>query len=163
MDDLSKFLNFLYEDQKGYIYVASKGEINPATSKPDWKQEFFSWPSSQQEIEDYIKTNSLEKDVYLAPAIFKGKQALKSRVKGSNVVWVEFDGQEQIDFDSLGIPQPDCIIQSSSPTHLHCYWKIPFSTTDVVEGINRRLTYYLEADSSGWDANQVLRPPSSKN
>ena len=162
MDDLTKFLSFLYEQKEGFVYVATKSK--QTTSEPVWNQEFFTWPSSQKEIEDYISLNSLDKDVYLAPALFKDKQSLKSRVKGSNVVWVEFDGQEQIDFESLDIPQPDCIVQTSSPTHLHCYWKVPYiESTDVLEDINYRLTFHLEADSSGWDAPQVLRPPTSKN
>jgi archaellum biogenesis ATPase FlaH len=47
---------------------------------------------------------------------------------------------------------------------MHCYWKVPYFT-DVaqLEGINRRLMFYLEADASGYDATQVLRPPLSKN
>ena len=158
MDDLTKFLNFLYDKEEGYVYVATKDTL---AVKPNWNQEFFEWPKQEQAIHDYVTLQGNEKDVYIAPALFKGKNALKKTVKGSNVVWVEFDGQEQIDFDK--IPRPDCIVQSSSSTHLHCYWKIPFSPTRVVEEINRRLTYHLEADSSGWDANQVLRPPNSKN
>ena len=161
MDDLSKFLSFLYDKQEGFVYVATL--TGRTTSAPEWNQEFFTWPSSQKEIEDYISLN-IDKDVYLAPALFKDKKSLKSRVKGSNVVWVEFDGQEQIDFESLDIPQPDCIVQTSSPTHMHCYWKVPYiESTDVLEDINYRLTFHLEADSSGWDAPQVLRPPTSKN
>jgi KaiC/GvpD/RAD55 family RecA-like ATPase len=36
-------------------------------------------------------------------------------------------------------------------------------SVDSLEDINRRITYYLEADSSGWDSTQVLRPPNTIN
>lgn len=162
MDDLTKFLTFLYEDKEGYVYVATKGQIIETTGNPEWNQEFFTWPRQQQEIHDYITLQGIEKDVYIAPALFKTKNSLKRSVKGSNVVWVEFDGQEQIDFQDL--PKPDCIVQTSTNTHVHCYWKVPYiEDTSLIDNINRRLMYYLEADSSGWDASQVLRPPLSKN
>jgi len=32
-----------------------------------------------------------------------------------------------------------------------------------IENINRALTYSLGADASGWDANQILRPPETHN
>lgn len=162
MDDLSKFLDFLYEQKEGYVYVATKGDIVPETGNPEWNQEFFTWPEHKQEIHDYITLQGRTKDVYLAPALFKRKSGLKSAVKGSNVVWVEFDGQEYIDFQDL--PRPDCIVQTSSDTHVHCYWKVDYlEDTKLIDGINRRLMYYLDADSSGWDASQILRPPLSKN
>lgn len=162
MDDLSKYLEFLYEKEEGYIYIATKGQLNAETMTAPWNQEFFLWPKQSQEIHDYITLQGAVKDVYIAPAMFKAKNALKKSVKGSNVVWVEFDGQEQIDFADL--PEPDCIVQTSHDTHVHCYWKIPY-TSDIkqIEDINRRLTHFLEADSSGFDVNQVLRPPLSRN
>ncbi len=162
MDDLSKYLEFLYEKEEGYVYVATKGQLDASTLTAPWNQEYFLWPTQQQEVHDYITLQGATLDVYVAPALFKAKNALKKTVKGSNVVWVEFDGQEQIDF--ADIPQPDCIVQTSHDTHVHCYWKIPY-TTDIqqIEDINRRLTHFLEADSSGFDINQVLRPPLSRN
>lgn len=100
--------------------------------------------------------------MYICPAVFSKKEATKESFKSTNVVWVEFDGQEKIDFKD--IPKPDCIVQTSSTTHLHCYWGVENITeTKVVEDINRRLTYYFSADSSGWDSVQLLRPPTTTN
>lgn len=164
MDDLEKFLQFLYRDTEGYVYVATKGPLVKETGTHPWNQEFFIWPDQKQAVYDYISLQGSQDntDVYIAPAIYKAKNGLKRSVKGSNVVWVEFDGQEEIDFGDL--PKPDCIIQTSGSTHLHCYWQVPFiHDIETLDGINRRLMYYLEADYSGFDASQVLRPPLSKN
>jgi hypothetical protein len=159
MDDLSNFLEFLYEAVDGYVYVATKDTL--ATNQT-WVQEFFDWPAQKQEIHDYISLQQEKMDVYVAPCLYKNKRGLKSAVKGTNVVWVEFDGQQQIDYD--GIPEPDCVVQTSNEHHLHCYWKVDYSEdADLIEGINRRLMYHLEADMSGIDISQVLRPPLSKN
>jgi hypothetical protein len=55
------------------------------------------------------------------------------------------------------------IVQTSFASHLHCYWRTGNVPLNVQEDINRRLTYYLQADSSGWDATQLLRPPETTN
>jgi hypothetical protein len=156
MDDLSKYLDLLFGGMNGYVYAPVK--------QPDkWTQKFFSWPSESEGLQDWIKTNSLveNSDVYISPAIYSEHKADKAAIKGSKVVWVEFDGKEKINFRSL--PIPSAIVQSSLSTHLHCYWEIEPNVKEVVEETNRRLTYYLGADSSGWDSTQLLRPPTSIN
>jgi len=160
MDDLQRFLEFLYEDNPGYVYVATKDTL---AVNQKWEQTFFHWPEKKTEVYDFITKNQEKLDVYVGPPLYKtDKNALKPNIQGTTVVWVEFDGQDEIDFQDL--PQPDCIVQTSSDTHMHCYWKVPyFEDIKILEGINRRLMFYLEADASGYDATQVLRPPQSKN
>jgi hypothetical protein len=102
--------------------------------------------------------------VYYAPALFnpRGKQtAGKEDVKGAQVVWVDFDGATPTDL--LGVAPPTIRVQSS-PGHEHWYWRLDsFVQVDQLERINRALAYLFHADSSGWDANQVLRPPETFN
>lgn len=155
MDDLEKFLKFLYENDTGYVYSPLKKKTG------EWEERFFQWPSQSQALYDWIITSSDSGNVYLAPAIYNKKEAKKESISHTNVAWVEFDGQSSIDFKS--IPRPDVIVQTSVETHLHCYWKIPQAKSLTVEDVNRRLTYFLSADSSGWDATQLLRPPLTKN
>lgn len=155
MNDLEKFIDFLYEGQQGFVY-------SPVKYPDDWESKFFAWPLQKEKLLDHIKVNSEDGDVYLAPAVFKKKDATREGFKSSSVVWVEFDGKEQIDFQE--IPRPNVIIQTSSETHLHCYWKTGITKNyKALEDVNRRLTYYLQADSSGTESNQLLRPPLSKN
>ncbi len=156
MDDLEKFTEFIYGDQTGYVYAPVK------RPNSDWEQAFFTWPEQKTEFHDWIKTASLEADVYVSPVMWKEKRATKDAVKSSQVVWVEFDGQEAISFTELG-EKPNLIVQTSNSTHLHCYWKVPDTPVGVIEDINHRLTYFLGADASGFDITQVLRPPDSFN
>ena len=154
MGDLEKFTEFLYGDLTGYVYAPLKKKDN------SWTPNFFQWPGQKDELHSFIQTHTREGDVYISPAIFSEKSSKKSAVKATRVAWVEFDGKTK-DFGEL--PEPSMIVQSSTEDHLHCYWRIPETTVEVVEDINRRLTYHLQADSSGWDANQVLRPPTTLN
>jgi hypothetical protein len=153
--ELEKFVDFLFKGQNGFVY-------SPVKKTNSWESEFFAWPAQKSALLDHITVNGQHGDVYLCPSVFSKKEAKKSSFKSSNVVWVEFDGKEKIDF--LDIPRPNAIVQSSSDTHLHCYWRIDtLSDANSIEQINRRLTYYLQADSSGWDATQLLRPPGTIN
>ena len=155
MDDLEKFVDFLFEDQQGFVY-------SPIKKPNDWVSEFFAWPTERTALLDHIKLNGSENDVYICPSVFSKKEAKKDSFKSSRTVWVEFDGKDQIDFKD--VPTPDTIVQTSSSTHLHCYWRTGLvSNSAALDEINRRLTYYLQADSSGWDCTQLLRPPTSKN
>jgi KaiC/GvpD/RAD55 family RecA-like ATPase len=156
MDDLEKFAEYIFGEQTGYVY-------SPVKRPDSWEEQYFSWPEQKRELYDWIRTSSIEvgSDVYLSPSVYREKRANKGAWKSSQMVWVEFDGKESIDFRN--VPRPDIIVQSSSDTHVHCYWKIGPSNLETVEDINTRLTYYLEADSSGVDATQLLRPPTSIN
>lgn len=153
---LETFCENLFGNRSGYVYVPVKKKDN------SWETNFFSWPFSKRSLLDFIRTSSLESDVYISPALYKDKQGKRESVKNIGSVWIEFDGKSEIDFKD--IPKPDAIVQTSTSTHLHCYWflKEPQSG-EAVEEVNRRLTYYLEADYSGTESNQVLRPPETFN
>src|SRR4249920_411987 len=60
---------------------------------------------------------------------------------------------------------PSLRVQSSTEDHQHVYWRLDEFCYDVdlIENVNRSLAYSLGADTSGWDANQVLRPPLTTN
>jgi archaellum biogenesis ATPase FlaH len=155
MTDLIRHLDFLFKEDLGYVYAPIK--------KPsqEWRQQWFGWPIEKAELVDWIITESLESDVYIGPVLYKEKKVSKDSISHSNVVWIEFDGKEDINWQKL--PEPDAIIQTSTSTHLHCFWQMDALSVDSLEDINRRITYYLEADSSGWDSTQVLRPPNTIN
>ena len=155
MSDLSRHLDFLFKEDIGYVYAPIK------KADQSWKQQWFRWPVERPSVLDWIITHSLESDVYLSPVIFKEKKVSKEAIDHSNVVWIEFDGKENIKWEKL--PEPDAIIQTSTSTHLHCFWQMDALSAASLEDINRRITYYLEADSSGWDSTQVLRPPNTIN
>lgn len=164
-DDLPSFLDYLYEGLAGYVCAATKEQTLDANGEVQFSRTAFVWPEDRASLTEWIKRNSAERDVYVAPAIFKGPSGRKEDFKASNVVWIDCDGTVPAN-NSLGtIPQPGLRVQSSYDNNQHWYWRLDSPATEVavVEGINRSLAYQLGADKSGWDVGQVLRPPSTVN
>lgn len=151
---LSEFLHFLFDGLEGYIYAPT---YNRDTEKFN---PVFVKHTQLARLERHLREESENTDVYLSPSIFKEPRAIKENFAGTNVVWCEFDG-------NFVPPEvlPTLAIQSSQEGHVHCYWKLdsPLDNAQDVEKINRALAYSLGADKSGWDVNQVLRPPETWN
>lgn len=63
------------------------------------------------------------------------------------------------------MPPPTVRVQSSKDGHEHVYWRLNEFVTDVqwIDDKNRAITYQYGADTSGWDATQILRPPYTTN
>lgn len=164
-DDLKEFLFFLYGEESGYVYVAVRNQNLEFDHPEYWKQEFFEWPKQKEEIIRWLHKGAESYDTYIAPALFSAPSSKKEHVKGSHVAWVDFDGK--IPTDLNGSPSPSVIVASSDPANnkQHWYWRLENFVTDIklIERLNRGLAYSLGADVSGWDANQVLRPPTTKN
>lgn len=159
---LDYFVNFLYEGLEGYVYLAAKDiKKDP---KDWWSQKFFQYPQQKDQLLHSIKyaSEKLSLEVYLAPAIFNKPDAKREFFKASNVVWTEFDENAP---DWTDTNSPSLIIQSSGEFNQHVYWRLnePVTSVDSLEDVNKRITYNMGADTSAWDAGQVLRPPDTYN
>jgi len=155
--DLQTFLEFIYGNETGYAYSPTK---NPETD--EFKQYFFLWPTGKEELIEHIRTKTATHEVYYGPALYStAKDAEKENFKGTNVVWVEFDGNSPAAVSD--VPEPNIKIRSSTSQHEHWYWKLENFVKDIeiIENITARLAYHLNADLGCWNANRVLRPPST--
>lgn len=155
MSDLEEYLEFVYGTDKGYVYVPTLSVTG------EWDQRFFLWPDNKVPLTDYIRTAAKEQNVHIGTCLYTNKDATRKGVSHSNVVWVEFDGNYTGNFKDL--PKPSLEIRSSTEHKVHCYWKTDRLEPGPLEEITRRLAYYLEADTSAWNANRVLRPPETFN
>lgn len=158
-DNVGAFVDFLYEGLEGYVYLAASDR----KIENDWKQEFFKFPEQRNDLINVIRHVSKNLEVYLAPAIYKSPLCNKDSFKASNVVWTEFDGNAPN--WSTEDANPSLIIQTSDAKNQHVYWRLnePITNVNELEDVNRRITYNMGADSSAWDATQVLRPPDTLN
>lgn len=154
VSELELYLDNVYEGLEGYVYGASSWDKK-------WMQHFFEWPNDRSKIIDWVEGAKIARNVFLAPSVFSLPDAKKESWKASNVVWAELDGNPA----SLNkVPDPSIMIQSSTIDHQHWYWRVQTITDrQKLEDLNRRLAYALDADYSGWDCNQVLRPPETWN
>lgn len=174
-EEIGEFIDTIWGDAEGYVYLPTRDQ-----STETWKKVFFEWPKHRPDVIKHILVNSGKRlDVYVAPAIFAKPNPRKENVLGSNVLWTEFDGNaptswqgqnvngapDEAGRDVAGIPTPTLRVQSSTDGHEHCYWRLNEFSTDItwVESANRSIAYESSADTSGWDRNQILRPPGSRN
>jgi len=164
-DELTKWFKTIWRDTEGAVKLAFQVEKDLA-----WSNVMFNWPGTVDKIVDWVLLNKGQgADVFYSPAIYKDRTSGKSEnVLGSWTLWAELDGNAPIgdwtgaQFDK--VPSPSYRIQSSLPGRQHCYWVLDeFIARDVLEPKNRALAYELQADTSGWDASQYLRPPSTVN
>lgn len=153
---LVEFLDHLFGDSSGWVHVPLK------TSSGFENEHFYFWPNNKDKLVEHILSSADRGDVYISPSLFKARKADLNTVKSANTLWVEFDGNYTGNFK--GLPEPTLVVQSSLGNRVHCYWKLdaPIPVGEI-QDLNRRLAYYLESDSSGWDATQLLRPPETKN
>ncbi len=162
-DPLQAFFELIFADEKGYVCVGLKEPGDPpAGEQAKFARKFFWWPDQCSELVAFCLEKKDTYEVYYAPALFSTRNSKKDYVLGSRVFWAEFDGVLPASLD--GIPEPSIRVCSSETGREHWYWRTEHSIQPYdLERINRALTYALEADTSGWDANQILRPIGTFN
>ncbi len=174
-EQLGAFYDFMWGDTEGYVYLPTKDYTLAAPA--DWKKAFFAWPRQKASVVEYTLSKNAEgKDVYFAPTLFRKPNAKKENALGSYVLWADYDGSATPDWQDMvsraesGSPAaalglPSLRIQSSSESNQHVYWRLKEFCTDIefIESANRGIAYGTNADLSGWDANQVLRPIQTEN
>jgi len=158
--ELGEFFDWLWEDRDAWVYFPLKHPDN------SFEKYFFHWPAQRRGAINFVLKNAAtSSDVYYAPAMFTRSNPRKEYVLGSNVLWVDFDGNAPKVWPTDVAPEPTLVLQSSLDTNQHCYWRLDtfLSDVDLLEDRNRALALALHADTSGWDADQILRPPHTIN
>ena len=168
--ELAEFFNYIWGEERvskkaTFVYL-------PVEFEEKWTKFMFEWPRQRDAvIRHVLKWSAIKANVFYSPALFSAANPQKENVLGSWVLWVDFDGNAPEDWPlrptdgKVFVPPPTLIVQSSIPGHEHCYWKLSEFLTDtsVLEDRNRGLAYVMHADTSGWDADQILRPIRSIN
>ena len=165
-DDLRSYFRTIWRDTPGVVYLPSRGE-NPK----DWVQSLFSWPKDEDRIVQMVQARTGSREVFVNPVLYKDNGVrdkttiLRSNVLGTWTLWVDFDGNAPSEWSDSSIPVPTMRVQTSTPTHQHCYWSLEHLLDDPteIENRNRTLAYQLNADTSGWDVSQLLRPVGTTN
>jgi hypothetical protein len=172
--ELRDFFDYLWGEDKPFegkpTYVYLPVQHAPYGPK-DWETFMFSWPRHREAVIGHTLARAAAGDnVFFSPALYKAGNAEKKNVLGSHVLWVDFDGNAPEEWpvvtaEHLVIPSPTLVVQSSLPQNQHCYWKLTEFVSDVeeLEDRNRAIAYALGADTSGWDADQILRPIHTVN
>lgn len=176
-EDLGEFFDYVWGTERPagakitFVYLPVKESDN--SERGHWVTYMFEWPRQRAAIVKHVLkwTATPSIDVFYSPALFKVANPKKENVLGSWVLWADFDGNAPHDWSAVEyVPAPTLRIQSSIPGHEHVYWRLEeflFEPqppgTSILEERNRSIAYLLKADTSGWDADQILRPPFTMN
>lgn len=159
VNGLENFFDYMWRNTHGYVYL-------PCLIGERIDQYVFEWPRQKTAVVKHVlRSVASGHDVHYSPAIFEKRIPTKENVLGTWTLWADFDGNAPDKWEREDIPEPTLRIQSSLPTKQHTYWALDNFLADIpqIEERNRALAYALKADTSGWDANQFLRPPFTIN
>ena len=162
--ELTEFYNYMWgeeavTEEPTYVYV-------PVEQEGTWTPYMFAWPRQRKAVVRHtLKWSAVKANVFFSPALFKAAKPIKDNVLGAWLLWVDFDGNAPQEWAEEEVPKPTLVVQSSIEGHEHCYWKLDTFVDDieVLEDRNRALAYIMHADTSGWDADQILRPIRTTN
>lgn len=122
----------------------------------------YKWPEEKKAILAHLKAKEHD-DLYWCPSLFEKKIRQQQWAMDEHALWADLDAVDPREIDEEYRPT---IAWESSPGRFQALWII--SSGDVQGaswpgGENQRLTYYLGADTGGWDTTQLLRIPGWDN
>jgi len=149
-------LKAVWNTQEGYVFVPRrKGKV--------WDEgRAFAYPGEWQAIQERVTQSANDAwDTYWCPMVFDKPKRLKENArKEQGILWADLD---EVNPKNLGNLRPS-IAWASSDDRYQCLWSLDSKhDIDVVEQVNKDLTYHIGADKGGWDVTQVLRIPGSPN
>lgn len=138
----------LWKKQPGKYFCISTKSITGR-----WRDHFFTRKSLIR-VPKFIRENK-DKDLYMCPHGFDRKERKKQYAVDPYLLYADMD-----ECNPRKAKIKPTIALESSPGRYVGYW-----VTDKLasEELNRRLTYMLGTDVSGWDRTQVLRIPNTRN
>lgn len=120
-----------------------------------WRDHFFARHELAQ-VRQFVKDHA-DEDIYFCPHGFNRRARQKEEAVAPSMCWADLDFSDPRKFDQKLRPT---IAFESSPGRFVGLW---LTDEPILESINRRLTYAIDADHGGWDLTQVLRFPGTTN
>ena len=142
-----QFLDLVWGPQgKGFAFTPYKDEGGA------WHEIGFKYDGGQFTVPD-------EGDIYFCPNLFTTGIRRIGSVKNSCWLYADLDGVDPTEIT----PRPTIAWESSADRY-QALWKLKKRVKpEVLNELNKRLTYLVGADKSGWDLTQVLRIPGTYN
>lgn len=138
----------LWKKQPGKYFC-----ISTKSASGTWVDNWFS-RNEFDKIPDFINDNR-DKDIYACPHGFSSKVRQKAYALDPKLLYADLDAA-----DPRTLELKPTIAIESSPGRFVGYW---YTDLECSEQLNRRLSYSIGADVSGWDRTQVLRFPGTRN
>lgn len=146
---ITRFLTGLWGENQGFIVYRNR-------VTDEWLERIHE-PSAPLTVP---QGPDVRLDTYFSVLPFEeGKPRQKPHAISQPHLWADLDKVDPRDV----VPRPS-IAWETSPGSYQAVWNLDYPLTiDNLEALNKRLTYHLGADKSGWDRTQLLRVPNSWN
>jgi hypothetical protein len=150
--DSVEFLHSVWSPQgQGYAILSFKDRDDGS-----WRDLAFEFPD--EEIE--LPSRKLG-DIYFCPNLFIVGRRRRGMVKPSCWLYADLDTVEPVHVAAELSPT---VAWESSPGRYQALWHLDrHLDEDEHSEVNKKLTYAIGADKSGWDITQVLRVPGTVN
>ena len=144
----------------GYLGLFSA--VRPASGAGlfDPRSAYFEYPKRLREAEEWCLAYSGEGwETYFCAHLLRKRRRVKEHAAPVLSLWADADGSCLLDH----VPEPTVVVETSPGRH-HLFWRLsrPLPPREA-EILNQRLSRAIEADPSGWDLGQLLRPPGTRN
>lgn len=147
----------------GYMGLFCGTRRAPGSGKLfDPRSAYFEYPRRIREAEAWCMRRSAEgREAYFCAHLLTARRRINEYAAPVLALWADADGA----FPPAGIevPPPTAVVESS-PGRRHLFWRLRYPIPPYeAEALNRRLSYAIGADRSGWKLGQLLRPPGTRN
>lgn len=150
------FLKVVWGTRRGWIDLPSK--VNGY-----WVPWHHRWPADSEVLTERIRSCVEDgEDLYFSPAMFSRRGRDIERALPMSWLWADLDEVEPGEVAKQGLLPT--VVWQSSPGRYQALWRLTRSLRPEVQArLNRRLSYVIGADRSGWDTTQVLRVVGTRN
>lgn len=150
----------IWGDTEGYVWVPwiEAGSWASPNGPRYHEGRAWRWPDQAEEISATILQHE-DDDQYFTPGVFSAPRRVTQHAIPVTWLWADLDP-----VDPTGISGfTPTIAWETSPERYQCVWEMPYPREGATQhgGPNHKLTSYIGADPSGWDATQLLRIPGS--
>ncbi|QOP64430.1 DNA primase/helicase [Gordonia phage Orla] len=150
--------------KEGYVFMPwiPKDAARTTNRREHWHEDrAFAWPADKDAILEHLAAHA-DDDLYFAPMVFSEKERRSEYAMSGSRLWADLD---EVDPRSIDDDLRPAVAWETSPGRYAAVWTLNSARSNTAGPgrENHRLTMHLEADSSGWDATQLLRVPLSAN
>ena len=153
-------LSRIWGDAEGYVWTPwIEGGSWGGPKGPRYHEgRAWRWPEQAGDIRAHVEAHGKD-DQYFTPGVFSAPRRVTQHSIPVPWMWADLD---PVDPRNVGSLTPT-IAWETSPGRYQCMWEVPYPREGATRhgGPNHRLTSYLGADPSGWDATQLLRIPGA--
>ncbi len=105
-----------------------------------------------------------EYELFVTPATFHTMVPGNNGVTGSQVVWIDQDDPEKVDYLRKFEHRPHLVVATGGSGGVHAFWRLAYPVgRDELGVMNRKLVAKLDGDRAAHNPARILRIPGSLN